>query len=72
MSVEHLVQMTNDIANYFESEPDRAAAVAGVCNHLRRYWDPRMRKQIVAHLDSGGAGLSALAHAGVAALAQSA
>ena len=69
MKVERLAQMANDIANYFASEPDRAAAVAGVANHLRRYWEPRMRKQIIAYLDADGTALSSLAQAGVAELA---
>lgn len=70
-SVDHLVKMANDISNYFVSEPDRAAAVEGVATHIRRYWEPRMRKRIYAHLDAGGEGLSELARAGVRQLADS-
>ena len=71
MNVEHLLQMANDIANYFQSEPDRDAAVAGVTNHLRRYWEPRMRKQIIAQVrEHGSVGLSELANAGVLRLAE--
>ena len=69
-SLDRLVTMANDIANYFGSEPDRAAAVAGVANHLRRFWEPRMREKIIAHLDAGGAGMSELAREGVAKLAR--
>jgi formate dehydrogenase subunit delta len=61
--------MVNDIANFFASEADQEAGIAGVANHLRRFWDPRMRTQILAHLDAGGSGLSALARAGVEHLA---
>jgi formate dehydrogenase subunit delta len=69
-SIEHLVAMANDIANFFRSEPDRAAAVEGVANHLRRFWDPRMRRKLVTHLNEhGGEGLSELALAAVAKLA---
>ena len=70
MNVERLVEMVNDIANFFASEPDHAAGVAGVATHLRRYWVPGMRKQIIAHLDSGGHGLSDLAREGVQELAR--
>jgi formate dehydrogenase subunit delta len=71
-SLEHLVTMANDIANFFRSEPDHAAAVDGVLNHIRRFWDPRMRSKIVAHLTlHGGEGLSELARAAVAKLAAS-
>jgi len=68
--VEQLVKMANDIAAFFRSEPDHPSAVAGVAAHIRRYWEPRMRRQIHAHLAAGGAGLDALAREGVARLAQ--
>jgi formate dehydrogenase subunit delta len=70
MNIERLVEMVNDIANFFHSEPDHAAAVAGVAGHLKRYWEPRMRKQIIAHLDTGGHGLGDLAREGVQELAR--
>ena len=41
--------MANDIGTFFEAEPDKAEAARSVANHLRRFWDPRMRRQIVAH-----------------------
>ena len=69
MSVEHLVKMANDIANFFASEPDRASAIAGIANHVRRYWEPRMRRQIYAHSDAGGEGLGELARAAILQLA---
>jgi formate dehydrogenase subunit delta len=69
MSVEHLVRMANDIGNFFASEPDRDAAIAGIATHVRRYWEPRMRRQIYAHLDAGGEGLSDLALAAIRQLA---
>lgn len=69
VTVEHLVKMANDIADYFASEPDRAAAVDGVATHIRRYWEPRMRRQIYAHVDAGGDGLGDLAAAAVRQLA---
>ncbi len=66
MSADHLVQMVNDIADFFHSEPDRKLAVAGISNHLRKFWDPRMRRQIIAHVvDHGGAGLSELGEAAI-------
>ena len=70
MNIERLVEMVNDIANFFHSEPDHAAAVAGVAGHLRKFWEPRMRRQILAHLDAGGHGLSDLGREGVEALAR--
>ena len=70
MNVERLVDMVNDIANFFASEPDHATGVAGVAGHIRRYWEPRMRKQILAHLDAGGHGLSDLGREGLQELAR--
>ena len=61
MNAESLVRMANDIAAFFASEPDREVAVEAIATHLRRYWAPRMRRQIRAHLDAGGEGLSDLA-----------
>jgi len=71
-SAERLVAMANDIANYFHSDPDRNAGIDGVANHIRRFWDPRMRRKIVAHLaEHGGAGLNDIAHAAIMRLAAS-
>jgi len=64
MDPQHLVAMANEIAAFFAGE-DPANAAANVANHLRRYWDPRMRKQIIAHAEAGGEGLSEVARAGV-------
>ena len=71
MDVERLVAMANDIAAFFDSEPDKAVAAEGVRFHITRFWDPRMRREIVAHLQSGGAGLSETARSAVAQLTNS-
>jgi formate dehydrogenase subunit delta len=55
--IERLVAMANDIGRFFEAESDPAAAARNIANHLQRYWDPRMRRQIVGHYRDGGAGL---------------
>ena len=69
MQTERLVTMANDIATFFAAEPDRTAAVEATANHLRRFWAPRMRREIVAHHEAGGAGLGEIARAAVALLA---
>ncbi len=59
MDPHHLVNMANQIGAFFQSEPDRAAALEGIAGHLKRFWDPRMRRQILAWLDEhGGEGMS--------------
>ncbi|QBX34392.1 formate dehydrogenase [Paracoccus liaowanqingii] len=55
MSPEKMVMMANQIATFFDSQPgDPAEKVA---DHLRDYWEPRMRAQLLAFLESGGQGL---------------
>jgi formate dehydrogenase subunit delta len=63
-----LVAMVNEIAAFFAGE-DPPKAAENVANHLRRYWDPRMRKQILEHASNGGEGLSEVARSGVALIA---
>jgi formate dehydrogenase subunit delta len=65
MDVQRLNAMANDISAYFASEPDREAAIAGIVNHIRKSWDPRMRRQITQQSGEDAAGLSELARAAV-------
>ena len=60
MSADKLVRMANQIADFFRTQADDAA-VTGTADHIKSYWNPVMRRQIYAHLDSGGEGLSELA-----------
>ena len=53
---EKLVYMANQIGRFFASQGSDLA-VAGTAEHIRKFWDPRMRAAIFAHLDSGGTGL---------------
>lgn len=57
MEAAKLIKMSNEIAAFFAAEPKREDAIAGVVGHLRRFWDPRMRRQIIAALDAGGEGM---------------
>jgi len=59
-STRQLVQMANDIGNFFASEPEHDEALAGIAGHIRKFWEPRMRRQIYAYLEAGGDGLDAL------------
>jgi formate dehydrogenase subunit delta len=59
MSPDKLVYMANQIAKFFAHQGEDKA-VAGVADHLEKFWDPRMRAAIVAHLDAGGNGLDPL------------
>jgi formate dehydrogenase subunit delta len=56
MSPDRLIYMANQIGKFFQSQ-GHDKAVPGIAEHIRKFWDPRMRKMIFAHLDAGGAGL---------------
>jgi formate dehydrogenase subunit delta len=56
-----LVMMANQIASFYEPQPDRSAAATAVASHLRRFWAPSMRRDLVLHVaETGGADLSTL------------
>jgi len=59
-SAEHLVKMANDIGDFFRAEPVREDAVAGIANHMSRFWTKRMREKLAVHLTSGRGGLDEL------------
>jgi formate dehydrogenase subunit delta len=71
MDAQRLIAMANDIAAFFDSESDKTLAAEGVRFHITRFWDPRMRREIIAHLQSGGAGLTATAKSAIALLTNS-
>ena len=66
-TLDKLVYMANQIGGFFKAQ-DIDAAPAKIAEHLRRYWDPRMRRAIVAHLDAGGEGLDPAVRQAVAML----
>jgi formate dehydrogenase subunit delta len=55
-SSDKLVYMANQIGKFFVTQ-GAEQAVAGTAEHIKKFWDPRMRSTIFAHLDNGGAGL---------------
>jgi formate dehydrogenase subunit delta len=55
-----LAYMANQIGKFFAHQP-ADQAVDDIADHLLKFWDPRMRRAIVAQLDhSDLAGLDAL------------
>lgn len=58
MSPEKMIYMANQIATFFKSQrgSDQAERIAA---HLKDFWEPRMREQLIAHVETGGAGLDA-------------
>jgi formate dehydrogenase subunit delta len=61
------VYMANQIGNFFTSQ-DADEAPAMIAEHIVKFWDPRMRRAIVAHLDAGGAGLDPAARQAIEAV----
>ncbi|MFJ4155622.1 formate dehydrogenase subunit delta [Pseudomonas sp. NPDC089752] len=58
MSSDNLVKMANQIAHYFDSEPDHELAVKGVRQHLQSFWTPAMRRQLAEWIEANtGEGL---------------
>ena len=55
-SAAKLVYMANQIGKFFRSQGEDAA-VQGTAEHIKKFWDPRMRAAIARHVDEGGAGL---------------
>lgn len=59
MSADKIARMANQIATFMESKP-HAEGVQGLASHINDFWEPRMRSQLFALLDQGGAGLRPL------------
>ncbi len=51
MDDNNLIDMANRIGDFFESMPDHEEALAGIADHIHRFWEPRMRRAILATLD---------------------
>ncbi|KWK38791.1 formate dehydrogenase [Burkholderia stagnalis] len=51
MDTVHLIDMANQIGAFFASMPDRDEALAGIADHILRFWEPRMRRALLAALD---------------------
>lgn len=67
MSPDRLVHMANQIGTFFRSQ-GADKAVPGIAEHLKKFWEPRMRRAIIAHLDAGGEGLEPDVRAAVESL----
>ncbi|RXZ37989.1 formate dehydrogenase [Oxalobacteraceae bacterium CAVE-383] len=53
-TLEHLVKMANQIGSFFESMQDHEKALSDIATHLKRYWDPRMRRALLEHVAKDG------------------
>lgn len=55
MDINNLILMANRIGQFFESFGDRNEALEGISHHIRQFWDPRMRRELLSHVDTGSA-----------------
>ena len=67
MQPDKLVMMANQIAKFFAAQGE-ARALPQIADHIEKFRDPRMRKEIAGHLARGGEGLDPLAHSALATL----
>jgi formate dehydrogenase subunit delta len=73
MDIHHLIKMANDIATFYEAYPDHDEAVAAIAAHIKSFWEPRMRRQIIAYvIDHGAIDLKDLVREAILTLADSA
>lgn len=52
MNIDRLIKMANQIGTFFESIPDREQALLEIAGHLEKFWDPRMRQKLIAHVET--------------------
>jgi len=49
-NIEHLIRLANRIGYFFEAMPDRSASIDSIADHIRRFWEPRMRAALLDYL----------------------
>lgn len=69
-SAEKLVLMANQIAKNLAVRGEENA-VTLTAEHIKKFWEPRMRTALIAHVKSGGFGLQPLAKRAVEKLSGS-
>jgi formate dehydrogenase subunit delta len=62
MDVHNLVDMANRIGDFFESMPDRDEAIDNIADHIRRFWEPRMRRALLDTLHAKPEGVELELH----------
>ena len=52
MKKNHLITMANQIGGFFKSYPDKEQATKDIASHLKRFWPPIMREEIIEYVES--------------------
>lgn len=49
-NIDHLIQMANRIGDFFEALPNRQEGLDGIADHIKKFWEPRMRTALLEFL----------------------
>ncbi|ALM83242.1 formate dehydrogenase subunit delta [Bordetella sp. N] len=52
MDPHNLIRMANRIGDFFDAMPDRPEALEGIAGHIQKFWEPRMRNELLAFLQA--------------------
>jgi len=55
MDIDNLIHMANRIGEFFAAWPDADEARSGIADHIHKFWEPRMRRELLVSLDRDGA-----------------
>ncbi|MBP6018455.1 MAG: formate dehydrogenase subunit delta [Burkholderiaceae bacterium] len=64
-NIDHLIRQANRIGAFFEAMPNRSEGIAGIADHIQKFWEPRMRTALLGFLERQPDG-----HSGDIALSQ--
>lgn len=53
MDIDNLVRMANRIGQFYAAMPDREEALEGIATHIRKFWEPRMRRALLEQMAQG-------------------
>jgi formate dehydrogenase subunit delta len=54
MNSKNLIKMANQIGDFFATMPDQEQAAKDVAEHLNKFWEPRMRKNLLNQVELFG------------------
>lgn len=73
MNTDLMIKMLNEISAFFDGEDDKEHAAREVKDHVIKFWEPRMRAQLLEYFEKRkGAGMSELAVKATGLLAEEA
>ena len=68
MDIDNLIKMANQIGSFYDSLPDPEEASREISVHIKKFWAPRMRIQLLDFVEQeDGAGLSPIVLASIRA-----